>query len=98
MEQTLEQLEDPTYMAELIDAWLTGDTAVLGRLIEKAFAGFPEAYEVLIAARNRRWADTIEALLARSDAVFVVVGAAHVVGPDNLIDLLRDRGYRVTRR
>ena len=29
------------------------------------------------------------------DAAFVVVGAGHLVGPGSIVDLLREKGYRV---
>ena len=37
----------------------------------------------------------IEQLLSRTQPAFVVVGAAHLVGPDGLLALLAAKGYRV---
>ena len=37
----------------------------------------------------------IEALFERPGRAFVVVGAAHLVGPDGLLHMLRAKGYTV---
>ena len=98
LEQALVQLQNGDYLDALVEAWLNGDMLALGALVHESMAGFPEMYELLIAARNRRWTDTIEAMLGDADTQFVVVGAAHLVGPDNLLELLRTRGIRVVRQ
>jgi uncharacterized protein len=98
MEQTLAQLEDEAYIDALVDAWLVGDMDALERLMHEAFADYPEAYEVLIAERNRRWIGQIETILADTDSGFVVVGAAHLVGPENVLELLEGRGLSVARQ
>jgi uncharacterized protein len=98
LEQTLVQLENGDYMDALITAWIEGDMTTLEELILAAFAEFPEAYDVLIAARNREWVERLDARLATPGSDFVVVGAGHLVGPDNVLDLLEARGYTVTRQ
>lgn len=98
LEQTLLQLEDGDYLDALITAWIEGDMTTLEALILGAFADFPEAYDVLIAARNRQWVERLDARLATPGVDFVVVGAGHLVGPDNVLDLLEARGYSVTRQ
>ena len=50
----------------------------------------------LVDARNRAWLGPMEAELARGGA-FVAVGALHLPGRAGLIELLRDRGWIVTR-
>jgi uncharacterized protein len=97
LEQTLVQLENGDYMDSLITAWIEGDMTTLEELILGAFADFPEAYDVLIAERNRQWVERLDARLATPGSDFVVVGAGHLVGPDNVIELLEARGYTVTR-
>jgi uncharacterized protein YbaP (TraB family) len=43
-------------------------------------------------------ANKIDALLKSGGTIFVVVGAAHLVGKDGLAERLRSRGYRVEKR
>ena len=53
-------------------------------------------YQRLLVARNRNWLPQLEALFTRPGRAFVVVGAAHLVGPDGLIAMLKAKGYRWT--
>jgi two-component system response regulator RegA len=51
-----------------------------------------------MAERNRAMAERLDLWLAQGHSLFIVVGAAHVVGPVGLVALLRERGYRLERR
>ena len=82
----------------LVAAWKTGDAAALERLLLAAFGSNPAAYESLIVERNRNWMPRLDACLAHDESCFVVVGAAHLVGPQGLLVLLRQRGYRVEQQ
>jgi len=77
----------------------TGDLEQLERMVlEESDAlrrGTP-AYEALLVERNLAWAETLKPLIRQGD-VFVAAGAAHFVGPDSLISLLRADGYTVRR-
>ena len=46
--------------------------------------------------RNAAWLPSIERLIAAGDA-FIAVGIGHAVDDNGVIDLLTERGYRVTR-
>ncbi len=46
--------------------------------------------------RNTDWVPKLEAFFEQ-DNVFVAVGAGHLRGERNVIDLLRARGYTITR-
>ena len=50
--------------------------------------------ERLAYKRNRQWMDKITMTLP-VQSVLAAVGAAHLVGEQGLIKLLRDRGYTV---
>jgi len=80
-------------------AWLTGDSDAVWKVQSQLpVVQEPEIYGPMFALRNRLWADRILAVApARSDRVLIAVGAAHLVGPDNLIDLLRARGMDSSR-
>lgn len=83
----------------LMAAWREGDMPALQGLIEAEFpAELMPLYEVLVAERNRAMAERLDLWLAQGHSLFIVVGAAHVVGPVGLVALLRERGYRLERR
>jgi uncharacterized protein YbaP (TraB family) len=54
-------------------------------------------YQRLLVDRNRAWLPKLDALFTRSGRAFVVVGAAHLVGPDGLLAMFRARGYQVAQ-
>ena len=52
-------------------------------------------YQRLLVDRNKDWLPKIEALFSRKGRAFVVVGAAHLVGPDGLLAMLKAKGYAI---
>jgi uncharacterized protein YbaP (TraB family) len=50
----------------------------------------------VLYARNRALADTLAPHLKHGGA-FVAIGAAHLVGPRSVTELLRARGWKITR-
>ena len=44
---------------------------------------------------DQNWMPKLEALFTRSGRAFVVVGAAHLVGPDGLLTMLKSKGYTI---
>jgi uncharacterized protein YbaP (TraB family) len=95
---TLEETESAdARLDELLTAWRTGDTATLARVLSEEFDEFPELYRPLTEERNRAWVEQLAGLLDDRDDYLVVVGALHLVGRNSVVDLLRQRGYRVTQ-
>jgi len=82
----------------LLSAWQMGDAGAIEKMLLASFTENPAAYESLITERNRNWMPQLEACLKRSSPCFVVVGAAHVVGPQGLLAMLKQRGYRVEQQ
>ncbi len=82
-------------LGSLTEAWKSGDIEGLAALLTEAFADEPELFDRLVTVRNLAWLPRVEALLIGDDTAMVVVGALHLVGPGGLIELLRERGYRV---
>jgi uncharacterized protein len=82
----------------MIAAWKRGDTAALEKTVRTSFAAYPAAYTSLIVERNRNWMPELEKCFSRPKPCFVVVGAAHMVGPDGLIALLRQKGYKIEQQ
>jgi len=82
-------------ISTLTKAWQTGDAPTVERIVLQDMKKEPAIYERLLVARNRNWLPQLEALFNRSGRAFVVVGAAHLIGPDGLIAMLKAKGYRL---
>jgi uncharacterized protein YbaP (TraB family) len=96
---TLRELEtEKAAVATLADAWKAGDAPTVERIVLQELRKEPRMYQRLLVDRNRDWLPKIEALFARKGRAFVVVGAAHLVGGDGLLALLRAKGYTVEQR
>ena len=83
---------------QLIRFWKQGDSEDLDRLfIEPTKRDFPEIYRTVLKARNDIWLPKIEAYLMTKEIEFVLVGFAHLVGEDGIVEQLKRRGYRVEK-
>jgi hypothetical protein len=87
-----------TELKSMITAWRRGDARALETSVRTSFADYPAAYASLIAERNRNWMPQLQMCLSSPTPCFVVVGAAHMVGPDGLLALLQQKGYRVEQQ
>ena len=81
----------------LIDAWRIGDVQFLEQQMLSDIDNNSELYDSIVVDRNKKWIARIEDLIDQSDDYLVVVGALHLVGPDGVPELLRERGYSVTQ-
>ena len=81
---------------ELVRQWRSNDQAAMEREVTDMRRQYPDPYDRLLAARNRAWLPRLEALFGESRAVMVVVGAAHLLGPDGLPAQLAAAGWIVT--
>jgi hypothetical protein len=94
--ETLRQLAtEKANVTTLADAWRFGDAATIEKIVLSDLKSDPVLYQRLLVDRNRSWLPQVEALFERSGRAFVVVGAAHLVGPDGLLQMLRAKGYTV---
>ena len=93
--EELKQIE--VMLGELLAVWRKGDEAKMEELYIKDLKLYPKLYQTLIVDRNNKWVRNIEVYLNGSGNTMVVVGAAHLVGADGLVNLLRKRGYKVIK-
>ena len=97
--ESLKELDtEKANVQKLANAWKAGDLPTLERIVLKDVKEDPQMYQRLLIDRNRNWLPRIEALFARPGHAFVVVGAAHLVGPDGLLAMLQAKGVRVTQQ
>jgi uncharacterized protein YbaP (TraB family) len=85
-------------LKSILTSWKRGDAAGIEKTLLGGFNDLPGAYQALLVNRNRNWLPQLDACLMRARPCFVVVGAAHLVGPDGLLALLAKKGYRVEQQ
>ncbi len=85
-------------LKKLIKAWRVGDENAINELaLVQMKEQFPSSFKAMMTDRNLDWVPKIEALFNDDDQEFVLVGAAHLVGEDSVIEQLKDKGYKVTK-
>jgi uncharacterized protein YbaP (TraB family) len=85
-------------LADIVSSWQRGDAASLERTLLDGFRKYPAAYTSLIVERNNNWMPQLDQCLTRPSPCLVVVGAAHLIGPDGLLALLQRKGYRLEQQ
>jgi uncharacterized protein len=85
-------------MTKLMESWRLGDAPAVERIVLKDLQQEPQLYQRLLVDRNRNWLPQLESFFTRRGPAFVVVGAAHLVGPDGLIAMLKSKGYAVEQQ
>lgn len=83
---------------EMARQWAAGDIKALEKSLFVSFDESRELYDRLLVERNRNWVPHVDACLQQNARCFIVVGAAHLVGPDGLPTLLAKKGYKVTQQ
>ncbi|QSX29591.1 TraB/GumN family protein [Shewanella cyperi] len=75
-------------ISTMIASWRRGDTQTLQALLDEGMgADDARLHQLLLTDRNRKMADTLMGMLAAEDTpehLFVVVGAAHLLGDESL--------------
>lgn len=82
----------------IAQAWSRGETSTIERLMLGALLESPELYQRLLVERNKNWVAPVEQCVQQKTRCFVVVGAAHLVGPHSLVALLKQKGYSVEQQ
>lgn len=94
-------LDGTTDSGDMLDAitaaWKSGKAGELAKVIAEEETFSPELREVMLVERNRNWIPEIEKALATDRDVMFLVGAAHLVGEESVVDLLREKGLEVTQ-
>ncbi len=80
---------------DVVAAWRRGDADFLWRSTRSSYRDYPVLADRLLEDRNLRWLPKIEGYLGGGRTTMIVVGAAHMGGPNGLLALLRKRGCRV---
>jgi len=76
-------------LTQMHSAWLTRDLEAFWLVASKLpMMKFPGARNAVLDSRNLAWVPPIRQILGSTKRTLIVVGALHLCGPGNLIDLL----------
>ncbi|MBW1859564.1 MAG: TraB/GumN family protein [Deltaproteobacteria bacterium] len=99
LKQTMEDLGViESMVSDMVNSWQIGDVDTLGSILNMSFSKHPDMYDRIMVQRNINWVSRIEGLLNQDGNVLVIVGAGHLVGDQNLLQLLRKRGYKMEQK
>lgn len=94
LRQTLQEMDlVEKSVGRIVQSWVKGDTASLEETLLSSMREYPEIYQKLVVDRNRRWLPQIQKMLEQGEGALITVGAAHLVGKDGIIELLKQQGY-----
>lgn len=79
----------------LLISVMTGDIETVQAKVNESCQSTPKLCYQVLDARNIIWLDQIKAYLQDQEDYLIVVGAAHMTGPNSLIKLLEGEDYRV---
>lgn len=81
-------------LKRLAGAWRTGDIKSLEKLALTGLRADSAVYRTMLVDRNEAWFPKIEGYLNdASRRYLVIVGAAHLLGPDGILEMLRAKGF-----
>jgi len=97
--------ESESMMTDMVSYWKKGDENAMGKLLFEDslndYPAFATIYDSLFYARNRKMVSKIEQMLKQDGAAgkgyFVVVGSGHLIGSKGIVNVLKEKGYKVKR-
>ncbi len=99
--QTLNELDQgPQYFREMLAAWQNGDAQKLLEMTTRDIdsePAFKAIYDALFTQRNHSMTAKIDQLVQTGGSYFVIVGSGHMVGPEGIVQLLKNKGYELTQ-
>jgi uncharacterized protein YbaP (TraB family) len=87
----------PDVAQRAAEAWAVGDLRPEFQEVQRLTRAYPDYYQAILVARNRRWAPRFRAMLDGGGTTFVLVGGDHLVGPDSVQNQLAAAGMEARR-
>ena len=95
---TLEELKDISNITkDMVGAWASGDAEKMTEVFLTPMMEQEDLFKSLVLDRNNKWIPVIEGLIAKEQTTFIVAGAAHFIGVDGVVNLLKEKGYDVKK-
>ena len=83
-------------MINMLNNWKTGNTKVLVEYLNEENEDYPSMTEYLQEEKDKIIVNEIEKYLSECEPVFVIVGLAHLILENSVVDILKSKDYHVT--
>ncbi|MFC4782379.1 TraB/GumN family protein [Eubacterium multiforme] len=84
------------YSKELMKGYSNGDTKVMEEAV-KFQKQNKEEYNLMIKDRNKNMVKKMEGFFNENGVYTIAVGALHFFGDDGIVNMMKDKGYEVTK-
>lgn len=96
LEQTLAEVASMSQEFEkMIKAWKDGRLDALHEMLFREAERYPELMDLFLKNRNLNWIDRLDEMLKNGEQAMVLIGTGHLASKDGILQLLKNRGYRV---
>ncbi len=82
---------------DMIEDWKSGRQELILDQMKDFKQNYPDIYETLLVKRNNNWMSHLEDYLKTPEVEFVIVGAAHLVGSEGVLNKLKQKGFKVSQ-
>lgn len=89
--------DPPASLGTMRNAWRRGDQSRFAAVLGSVERDSPQAYRMMFADRNARWAAWVAKRMTAPGTVFVAVGTGHLIGRDSVQARLSSYGYHAVR-
>lgn len=80
---------------DIKDSWREGKDKLFIRMQKEMKKEYPDIYMKILLDRNLNWISEIDSYLDNEKVEFVMVGALHLPGPEGVLEMLKDKGYKL---
>ena len=80
---------------DLVSKYFNNKVSEVEELLFKTSSFSPEKEEMMLTKRNQEWLTKMPEMM-KANPTFFAVGAGHLLGKNGVIQLLKDKGYKVT--
>jgi uncharacterized protein YbaP (TraB family) len=85
------------FLTSIVNDWRIGEGSSTETMLTEMKEDWPVIYKALTTDRHDMWMPQIVELLDSGSTFFVIVGLAHIHGPDGLLQLLEDLGCTIEK-
>lgn len=98
VEKSLEDIDhEKQEYNNMVTTWKTGDATELEKMLNEMRTDAPTIFKKIVSDRTASWVPKVNDLLHGSRNAIIIVGAGHLVGPDGLVELLKQQHVKVTQ-